>query len=144
MSLPDTIIEGLKNYLLTYTGLDENAPLWVQYLGDDPTQYAIAPLAGERVIDEYINGTRIMAYPFAFQSMESTLEEVERLANCGFYEQFADWLDEQSDAGNLPDLPEGKTAESIEATGAGGYQMEEGESGTAIYQAQCELVYKKE
>jgi hypothetical protein len=139
----DSIIEGVRAYLRTYSELSTDAPVWVQYLGTNPIEYAIIPLTGGRVVEEYINGTRIMSYPFAFQSMESTADDLARLESAGFYEAFADWLDTQTDAGDLPTLPEGKTAEEIEALGWG-YLYEEGDSQTGIYQIQCELIYKQE
>lgn len=138
----DSIIEGVRAYLRNYSELSTDAPVWVQYLGNDPIEYAILPLTGSRVVEEYINGTRIMSYPFAFQSMESTADDLARLESAGFYEAFADWLDSQTDAGSLPELPTGKTAEEILALGWG-YLYEEGDSQTGIYQIQCELLYKQ-
>lgn len=140
---PTSIIEGIRSFIRTYTGLDENAPVWVEYLGNVPTEYAVLPLAGSRVIETYITGKRLMEYPFAFRSMESTADDLARLENNGFFEAFAEWLDEQTESGNLPDLPDGKTAESIEALGWG-YLFEQGESDTGIYQVQCRLVYEEE
>jgi len=123
--------------------LSENAPVWVEYLGNVPTEYAVLPLAGGRVLEEYINGKRLMEYPFAFRSMESTADDLTRLENNGFYEAFAEWLDTQTAAGNLPELPEGKRAEEIEALGWG-YLFEQGNSDTGIYQVQCRLVYEQD
>jgi hypothetical protein len=139
---PVSILEGVRDFIRDYTGLVENAPVWVQFLGNTPTEYAVLPIAGSRIISEYIDGSSLREYPFALQSMESTLDDVERLETNGFYEAFADWLDEQTEAGNLPDMPEGKTAEEIEALGWG-YLSEAGQSGTGIYQVQCRVIYKQ-
>lgn len=138
----DSIIEGVRAWLREYSELSDGAPVWVQYLGTDPIEYAILPLTGTRIIEEYINGTKTMSYPFALQSMESTADDLARLESAGFYEAFADWLDSQTLAGDLPELPAGKTAEEIQALGWG-YLYEEGESQTGIYQIQCELIYKQ-
>lgn len=137
-----SLISVVRDYIETYTGLAEDAPVWVEYLGSDPIQYAILPLAGDRVLEEYINGTSLRSWPFAFRSMESTADDLARLENNGFYEAFAEWLDEQTDAGELPTLENGKTAEAIEATGWG-FLYEQGESDTGIYQVQCRLIYKQ-
>jgi hypothetical protein len=139
----DSIIEGVRAYLREYSELSEDAPVWIQSLGTTPIEYAILPLTGGRVIEEYINGTKLMSYPFAIQSMESTADDLARLESAGFYEALADWLDSQTDAGELPELPSGKTAEEIQALGWG-YLYEEGESQTGIYQIQCELIYEQE
>lgn len=141
--LPNSILEGIRDYLLTYTGLKENAPLWVQYLGNQPTQYSILPLAGSRVLQTNILGKRTMEYPFALQSMESTSEDIDRLESAGFYEAFARWLDEQTEIKNLPLLPSGLEAEEIEALGWG-ILFQQSESETGIYQIQCRLIYEQE
>ena len=138
-----TIITAIQTYLKTYTELDDNAPVWVDALGKVATEYAISPLPGTRIVEEYLNGSSLREFPFSFSSSESTADELERVANVGFYEAFAQWLDEQSNAGNLPTLDAGKTAEKIESTGWG-YLYQEGESGTGIYQIQCKLTYTQE
>lgn len=138
-----SIISALKTYIATYTGLKTGAPLWVDYLGSTHTQYAVIPLAGGKIVESYIDGSSTREYPFALQSMESTADDLERLENAGFVEAFADWLDEQTEAGTLPTLGTGQTPELIEATGWG-YLYEQGNSDTGVYQIQCRLVYKQE
>jgi hypothetical protein len=138
-----TIITALRNYIKAYDNLADNAPVWVNYLGETPIEYAIIPLAGERVIESYINGGAVMAYPFAFQSAESTADNLERLESVGFYEAFADWLDAQTEAGVFPTLDTGLTPIAIEALGWA-YLYEQGESDTGVYQIQARLVYEKE
>lgn len=138
-----TLIDALQSYLKTYTGLAPAAPLWVTFLSAQPVEYSIVPLAGERVIETYLNGVEIRSFPFALQSAESTVDDAVRMANIGFYEAFADWLDAQTDAGVLPALGAGKTAESIEALGHG-VLFQQGESGTGIYSVQCQMTYRQE
>lgn len=138
-----TIIGALRDYIKAYDELAENAPVWVNYLGDNPIEYAIIPLAGERVIESYIDGSATMAYPFAFQSAESTADNLERLESVGFYEAFADWLDTQTESESFPTLASGLTPIAIEALGWA-YLYEQGESQTGIYQIQARLVYEKE
>lgn len=138
-----TIISALKTYLKTYSGLEEDAPVWVDALGPSTTEYAIIPLPGDKVREAYIDGSSERVFPFAFQSMESTADELQRLENIGFYEAFAEWLESQTEAEILPCLETGKTALSIEAVGWG-YLYQEGESDTGVYQITCRLVYKQE
>ncbi|MDY6867239.1 MAG: hypothetical protein SVT56_04950 [Chloroflexota bacterium] len=143
---PDSILEGLRDFLVTYTALDDDAPMWVNYLGETPIEYAIVPGPGGRIVEEYIDGSKLMNYPFALELVDSTADDVQRLESQGFFEAFADWLDDQSDAGTLPDdlsLPSGKTADEIHALGWG-YLFEEGESSTGIYQIQCQLIYEQD
>lgn len=140
--LPNSIIEGIRDYLSSYDEISGETPIWVQYLGTDPGQFSISPLPGDRTIDEYIDGTKLMVYPFAIESVENADDDPERADTNQFYESLADWLEEQTLARNLPDLPSGKTAEEIKAS-TWGYLNEFGESGTETYLIQCELIYKQ-
>jgi hypothetical protein len=137
-----SVIQAVRTYLATYSGLKANAPLWVDYLGSNPTQYAVVPLAGGKIVESYIDGSSLREFPFAFQSMERTADDLERLENNGFFEAFSDWLESQSNAGIFPVLGAGKTPELIEALGWG-YLYEQGESDSGIYQVQCRLVYQQ-
>jgi hypothetical protein len=139
----DTILEGVQNFLKTYSELEDDAPLWVNRLQAIPTSYSIQPLAGDMVLETYITGTRLMAYPFAFLSTEQTTTDIERLNNYGFFELFSKWLKAQTDADNFPEMPDGCIPEKIETTGWA-YLMAEGNSETAIYHVQCRLIYEEQ
>ncbi len=138
-----SIISALKTYIKTYTGLKTGAPVWVDYIGPNPTEYAIIPLPGSKIIEQYITGGSMREYPFAFQSAEYTADELERLETGGFFEAFADWLESQTLAGVLPTLGAKQTALEIEAT-SWAYLFEQGNSETGIYQVQCRLIYEQE
>lgn len=134
-----SLLSAVRTYLAAYTGLKDGAPLWVNYLGTLPTEYAIVPLPGAKVLETYINGGSLRVFPFAFQSMESTADDIERMENAGFFESLADWLENQT---VLPTLGAGKTAVAIEAV-SWAYLFEQGGSETGIYQIQCQVVYEQ-
>jgi hypothetical protein len=138
-----SIIGAIQTYLKSYSNLESGAPVWVDYLGSSPVEYSIQPLPGSIVLESYINGSSLRSYAFAFQSMESTADDLERLGTQGFYEEFAEWLEQQTENEDLPILDSGKTALSIEATGWG-YLYQQGESATGVYQIQCRITYKQE
>lgn len=137
-----SIISAVQTYIKTYTELEANAPVWVDYLGKEPTQYAISPLPGPRIVETYLDRSTLREFPFAFEAAVSNADDAIRLENLGFFEAFAHWLDTQTEAGTLPSLGTGKTAEKIEALGLG-YPFDEGESGTSVYQIQCKLTYSE-
>lgn len=137
-----SMIQSVRDYFLTYSGMAD-ALIHVDALGSTPIEYAVIPAPGPRKVEEYLDGKTKREYPFLIQSVFSTADEAERIENSGFYETLADWLEEQTEAGNLPTLDAGKTAESIEAV-TWGFVYEQGESGTGIYQITCKLVYEQE
>lgn len=137
-----SLISAVQTYIKTYTGLVSNSPVWVNYLSATPTEYAIVPLPGGKIVEQYIDGSSLREFPFAFQIMESTADDAQRLDNAAFAEAFADWLEAQTLAGTLPTLATGKVADSIEAVNWG-YLEQQGESNTAIYLITCRLVYEQ-
>jgi len=137
-----TVLSSIQAYICTYGGLVSNAPVLVDFLAATPTQYAIIPLPGAQVVEWYLNGGSEREFPFAFQSMESTADELERLENIGFFEAFSDWLESQTIAGVLPTLAAGKTPSKIEALGWA-FLYEQGQSETGIYQIQAKLTYSQ-
>lgn len=138
-----SILEDVRAYLLTYDGLAENAGFLVEQLSGEPTQYALVSLSGNPILETYIDGKTLRQFPFAVQSLESTADDLARIAASGFYESLSEWLEEQNANGNLPTLDTGKAAESIEPVGLP-LLLEFGESGTGAYQLQCRLTYEQD
>jgi hypothetical protein len=135
------IIESLKTFIASCPTLNAFAELHVDGLGPDAVNYSLDPLPGARTIDTDLAGNKTREFPFALTSREAAVDDLTRIANSGFYENFADWLEEQTDSENLPDLGTNRTAESIEATSWGYlYQRDENDQ-TAIYQIICKLTY---
>ena len=137
-----SVISSVKTYLSRYADLKRSAPVWIDFLGPKPPGYAIIPLAGTKITFTYIDGGSMREFPFAFQSMERTADELERIENNGFFEEFSDWLESQTAAGHLPTLAASKTAEEIKALGWA-YLYQQGQSETGIYQIQCKLIYQQ-
>jgi hypothetical protein len=135
-----SIIQALRTYLLTCPSLSSGALVLVDHIGSLPVQYAVIATAGDTVVEQYLDGSVTRRFPFAFQSVEYTSDDLSRIENVGWFETFSDWLDAQTLAGNLPALTGKKTAEEIRATGQG-YLYEEGQSETGQYQINCELIY---
>ena len=137
-----SVIESTQTYVKTYPGLGANDPLYVNHLGIKVNEYGLMPLPGGGVVNTYINGTEIIDFPFALQSMESTLDDPARIANIAFMEDFTNWIKSQEDAGIYPILGSGETPLKIETFGWG-FLIEDGESGTGVYQIECNLNYRK-
>lgn len=141
-----SILSNLKTFLTTNAtpaGLASGAPVWTDFLGPNPPQYDIVPLPGSRIVEAYVNGGSLRQFPFAFQSVESAADELERIDNSGFFEALAAWFETTTEAGTLPSLGSGQTATAIEATGWA-FLYQQGDSQTGIYQIQCRLEYEQE
>lgn len=132
-------LSAVIDFIATYDGLDAGAPVQASNSGAEPPWYALVPAAGTDVLEVDIAGNKKRQFPFAFQSMRYMADEAERLESIGFYDGLTDWFEQQTDAGTLPELDEGKTADFIETTGRPFLLQTSPDIG--IYTIPCRLVY---
>lgn len=137
------IIESIRNYIRTCPYLDEFAKgINVDYLAEDSTTYSIEEVPCEPIIKKYINGDTIRQYDFIFCSREAYGPDVlQNIENCGFYEDFADWIELQSLLGKLPILKEGMESRKLKVSTTG-YAFQT-DVDKARYQIQLKLIYFK-
>lgn len=92
------------------------------------------------LIKEYVDGGKVKQYVFAFGSREYYGADVlQNLENSGFYDEFASWIEEQSNKGNLPTLTGNRSPMRMEVL-TNGYLFAADEK-HARYQIQLRLVY---
>lgn len=114
----------------------------VDYLGD-AMEYSIDPLPCDPIIQRYTDGGAKKQYQFAFTSKEEYDQDARiNIENSGFYEQFAEWLESRSFAGELPDLETEKSPVRIETMNSGYLYDVDGEN--ARYRIECRLIYTQE
>ena len=139
------IIESVKNFILTCPCLTELAAVNVDFLPDSPDTYSIEEVPTNAVIQTYLDGSQERQFVFVFASRFYYSDETRNnIENSGFYEDFSDWLDEQTLNGNLPVMREGLTPTKIEAVSSGYLFDISGDLSNARYQIQCRLIYDKE
>ena len=140
-----TIVESVKDFILTCPLLSELKRLNIDFLPEDPDTYSIEGIPAPEIITHYLDGSTERQFVFVFAARFFYSEEVRNnIENSGFYEQFAEWLEAQTEADNLPKLSAGKTASKIEAMSSGYLYDIAGDLTNARYQIQCRLIYDKE
>ncbi len=138
-----TMIEQVRKFLLTCEHLQSYGSyvvpnVTVDYLGADTVQYSIEPAPGSHILKSFIDGSKLRQFNFVFASIQPHGSDVlQNIENTGFYERFAKWLEEQTDAESLP-----AGWEVIESLTSGYlYAVQESK---ARYQMQCRVVYRTE
>ena len=139
------IIESVKNFILTCPCLAELAAVNVDFLPESTDTYSIEEVPVNSVLQTYLDGTQERQFVFVFASRFYYSDETRNnIENSGFYEDFSDWLDEQTKVGNLPVMRDGLTPSKIEAISSGYLFDVSGDLSNARYQIQCRLIYDKE
>lgn len=112
----------------------------VDHLAEEPDCYAVESVPSEPVLKRYINGDTERQHSFVFASRDAFGADVRKnIENIGFFQLFADWLDEVSRNENFIDLGKDKTPKKIEAVTTG-YVYDVTPS-KAKYQIECRLIY---
>ena len=135
------IIKALRDYISQCPYLYEfNKGINIDYLDNDSTTYSIEEVPCEPIIKRYINGDTKRQYDFIFASRESYGADVfQNIENSGFYEDFSNWIEEESLKGNLPSLEGNKESLEIKVSTTG-YAFQTDDN-SARYQIQLKLIY---
>ena len=124
-----TIIEAIRTYLSDCPMLlNLGSRVKVDFLQEKGKSVSIEPLPVNPVA---------VKFPYSDEAAMN-------VENSGFFEEFADWLEEQNDLDHLPDLGEGKQATKIEVTSNGYLFGITQDMKYGRYQIQCRLLYEVE
>ena len=137
--------EHLRNWFRTCPALAERNRFRVDYLAENPTEYALYAVPSQINYRENVLGEEIPAsiqtINYIFASKESYGADVEQnLANLGFYDEVVEWIIEQNALRNFPQINEGRVKSIVPTLTA--YPAQIG-SDAAKYQIQLRMTYKR-
>lgn len=134
------MIEAVRNYFMDCPLL-KNGALNIDYLEGKSIGYSInTEMNVNQVLRSYLDGGKLMQYPFSFMSAEIRSQDVlDQIQACGFYEDLQEWIEEQNEIGNLPNI-EGIQSIEVKMPGC----IVSADNDVAFYQIQCRLTYLKE
>lgn len=134
------IIESIRDFIAGCPLLKNGVLLNVDRLGATEIEYTVDGEITNPVLRQYTDGSSLRQFEFVFASRERYgADTLQNIANSGFYEDFADWIETQSNTGNLPKLDKYRVPQYIEVL-SGGYVFDSDDS-TARYQIQLKFVY---
>lgn len=138
----NSIMEGLTAYFLKCPLLKDGV-FRVDALGSEPIEYALESAVTSPVLRTYVDGSSIRQYQFNFNSREAySMDRILAIQNESFYEDFCNWVEEQSLLENLPEMPQGCEARALTVLAPG--FMLDATMENAFYQVQLQLQYFKE
>ena len=135
--------EQLRDWFRSCPALAEGNRFRVDYLAENPTEYAIYAVPSqlryrENVLDEEIP-LPVQTINYIFASKESYGADVEQnLANLGFYDEVVAWVLDQNAQRNFPAINEGRIKSIVPTLTA--YPVQVG-SDSAKYQIQLRITY---
>lgn len=135
-----TIIDKLIIFFETCPYIDSNSPINTDYLGDEIGTYSVDGTPAETILTTYLDGSTERQLMFDFTSREA-VDIYNNQDNALFYENLTNWVEEQNELGNLPELEYPLEAESLEVITYG--YADQISANKAIYVIQMKLKYLK-
>lgn len=137
--------EQLRAWFRECPALAEGSRFRVDYLAENPTEYALYAVPSQINYRENILGeevpTDIQSVNYIFASKESYGADVEQnLANLGFYDEVVMWILAQNEKRNFPTINEGRIKSIVPTLTA--YPIQIG-SDAAKYQIQLKITYRR-
>lgn len=134
------MIEKIREYLIENNVVDEDCRVNVDFLGENPTEFAIIPIAVNPILERYIDGSSLRQYQFQLISCNDYGADVmQNMANSKFYENLFDVIEQNNEKGNLPNIT---GIESIECLNNGA--ILDVTTNTARYSITMKITYLKE
>lgn len=145
MSLALNNAEQLRNWFRGCPALAEGSRFHMDFLAENPTDYALYAVPSTIVCQENVLGEElpadIQSIDYIFASKESYGPDVEQnLANLGFYDEIVCWIIQQNALRNFPAINEGRIKSIVPTLTA--YPIEIG-SDAARYQIQLRITYRR-
>lgn len=133
------MIERIREYLRENKIIDDNCRINVDFLGENPTEFAIVPLSVDPILEKYVDGTSLRQYQFQLISCNDYGSDVmQNIDNSAFYEQLYNLIDEKNNKNILPKI---NGIVSIECLNNGA--ILDATTNTARYSIQMKISYLK-
>lgn len=134
------MIEEIRKYLINNNIIDEQYRINVDFLGDNPTEFAIIPIKVNPIVKKYINGSSKRQFQFQLISCNYYGADVlQNMANSKFYENLYTLIEENNSKRIFPNVD---GIESIECLDNGA--ILNATTNTARYSIQMKITYLKQ
>lgn len=134
------MIDKIRQYLIDNKIIDDDCRINVDFLGENPTEFAIVPIPVDPILELYLDGSSLRQYQFQLISCNDYGADVmQNMANSKSYEEIYNKIEFNNDNEILPDI---KGIVSIECLNNGA--ILDATTNTAKYSIQMRITYEEE
>ena len=138
------MIDSIQDYIKQCELFENIESINIDYQDKEPDNYSINTIPENRLINEDVIGNKYMQFSFTLTSRVYTATDLDRIQNLHFLDDFAEWIYEQNEIGNLPILPkDNQIATEIIVTSNAYLYSNDPEIQNGVYQMQLKLYYKE-
>lgn len=133
-------IEKIRQYFIDNDIIPEDFRINVDFLGEQPTEFALEPIPVNPILESYITGDSLRQFQFQLLSCNDYSADVlQNVANSTFYERLYATIEGNNKKGVLPKI---EGIESIECLNNGA--ILDATTNNARYSIQMRVIYYKE
>ena len=133
------MIEKIRQYFIDNNIIDENSRINVDFLGKEPTEFALEPMPVNPILEKYVNGSSYRQFQFQLLSCNDYgADVIQNMSNSSYYENLYTLIEKYNAIKKLPDID---GIDSIECLNSGGI-LDAG-TNTARYSIQMRITYFK-
>lgn len=133
------MIGKIRQYLIDINIIDEECRINVDFLGENPTEFAIVPIPINPILEKHVDGSSLRQYQFQLISCNYYGADVlQNMANSKFYEDLYDLIEKNNNKEIWPNI---EGIESIECLNNGA--ILDATTNTARYSIQMKITYEK-
>lgn len=131
------MIKKIRQYFIDNNIIDENSRINVDFLGEQPTEFALEPIPVNPILEKYIDGTSLRQFQFQLLSCNDYGADVmQNMANSTYYEKLYNLIETNNKNRLLPKI---KGIQSIECLDSGG--ISDVSTNTARYSIQMRITF---
>lgn len=109
-------IKSIIEYLKECPIFSEDASVNINYLGSNIDDYSLEAVPAERIVSNFIDGKKLKQKIFVFASRKAYSKDIiENEQNYEFFEELAEWIEEQNDNEIYPDVSNISKIEEIDS-----------------------------
>lgn len=136
----NTIITKIRQYFIDNEIIDENCRINVDFLGEEPTEFAIVPIRVNPIIEKYTTGGSYRQFVFQLLSCNNYGADVfQNIENSTFYDELYELIEQYNENGTLPNIDGIQTIECLDNGG-----IVNAGTNTARYSIQMRITYMKD
>lgn len=133
------MIEKIRQYFIDNNIIDEDFRINVDFLGEEPTEFALEPIPINPILEKYVNGDTLRQFQFQLLSCNDYGADVmQNISNSSYYENLHSLIELNNKKKILPKIDGIISIECLD----NGAILDAG-TNTARYSIQMQVIYYK-
>jgi len=133
------ILTNIRKFLLNCPYL-EGGRINADFLSENPPAYAVYAENGEKNVKVYTDGSSLEQFIFSFRMRAEYSKQISQNEKISLlFENISDWITEEAQKGNFPDIGQDKEIQNLEVVSSG--HIKNTNAADCVYEMKCRILY---